>query len=49
MSGEEKNADETLLKKILNYDENAQNYFQLASKVNKKNQNQKLKKVLQRG
>ena len=36
-----------LLKKILNYKKNAQIYFQLASKVDKKIQNQRLKKVLE--
>ena len=48
---EKKNADETLkiLEKILNYNKNIQKIFQSASNVNKKNQNQKLKKVLQRG
>ena len=49
-----KNADETLeiIKKILDYNKNAPKYFQLASKVDKKkkkNQNQRLKKVLQKG
>ena len=48
---EKKNADETLkiLEKILNYNKNIQKFFQSASNVDKKNQNQKLKKVLQRG
>ena len=48
---EMKNADETLkiLEKILNYNKNIQKIFQSASNVDKKNQNQKLKKVLQRG
>ena len=48
---EKKNTDETLkiLEKILNYNKNIQKIFQSASNVNKKNQNQKLKKVLQRG
>ena len=56
-----KNADETLeiVRKILDYNKIAQNLFQRASKVDerksklkfdkKKNQNQRLKKVLQRG
>ena len=45
-----KNANETLeiIKKVLDYNKNAPKYFQLASKVDKKNQNQMLKKVLQR-
>ena len=48
---EKKNADETLkiLEKILNYNKNIQKIFQSASNIDKKNQNQKLKKVLQRG
>ena len=48
---EKKNTDETLkiLEKILNYNKNIQKIFQSASNVDKKNQNQKLKKVLQRG
>ena len=48
---EKKNDDETLkiLEKILNYNKNIQKIFQSASNVDKKNQNQKLKKVLQRG
>ena len=45
-----KNANETLeiIKKVLDYNKNAPKYFQLPSKVDKKNQNQMLKKVLQR-
>ena len=45
-----KNADETLevIKIILNYNNDAQNLFYRASKFDKKNQNQRLKKVLQR-
>ena len=45
---EEKNADETLeiINKILGYNKNNQNFFHCASKVDKKNQNQRLKKVL---
>ena len=45
-----KNANETLeiIKKVLDYNKNAPKYFQLASNVDKKNQNQMLKKVLQR-
>ena len=41
-----KNADETLkiIEKILDYNKNAPKYFQLASKVGKKNQNQRLNK-----
>ena len=38
-----------LLKKILDYNKDAQNFFHRASKVDKKNQNQKLMKVLPRG
>ena len=46
-----KNADETLeiIKKILDLNKDAQNLFHCPSKVDKKNQNQRLKKVLQRG
>ena len=46
---EKKIADETLniIKKILDNNEDVQKKFQLASKVDKKNQNQRLKKVLQ--
>ena len=46
-----KYADETLeiIEKILDYSKNAQNIFQLGSKVEKKNQNRRLKKVLQKG
>ena len=51
MSKEEKkykNADETLniIKKILDYNKDVQKKFQLTTKVHKKNQNQRLKKVL---
>ena len=48
---EKKNAHETLkiLEKVLNYNKNIQKFFQSASNADKKNQNQKLKKVLQRG
>ena len=44
---EEKNADETLeiINKILGYNKNNRNFFHCASKVDKKNQNQRLKKV----
>ena len=47
----DKNADETLeiIEKTLDYNKDAQNYFHRTSKVDKKNQNQGLKKVLQRG
>ena len=53
MSDEEKiynNAYETLeiIDKIIDYSNNVQNIFHCASKVDKKNQNQRLKKVLQR-
>ena len=52
MSDEEKicnNANETeIIDKIIDYSNNAQNIFHCASKVDKKNQNQRLKKVLQR-
>ena len=43
-----KNADETLniIKKILDYNKDVQKKFQLTTKVHKKNQNQRLKKVL---
>ena len=46
-----KNADETLeiIKKILDLNKDAQKFFHCPSKVDKKNQNQRLKKVLQRG
>ena len=48
-----KNADDTLtiIKKILDYNKNDQKMFQkmLHQKLVKKNQNQRLKKVLQRG
>ena len=45
-----KNANETLeiINKIIDYNNNAQIFFHHASKVYKKNQNQRLKKVLQR-
>ena len=45
-----KSVDETLeiIKKILDYNKDAQKNFKLASKVDKRNQNQRLKKVLQR-
>ena len=49
MSGEEKNADETLLKKFLIIIKMLKIIFSLHQKLIKKNQNQKLKKVLQRG
>ena len=44
-----KNADETLeiIKKVLDYNKNAQKIFQLASKVDK--EKSELKKALQRG
>ena len=44
-----KNANETLeiVNKIIDYNNNAQTFFHRASKVDKKNQNQRLKKVLQ--
>ena len=52
MNDKEKNinANETLeiINKIIDYNNNAQNIFHCASKVDKKNQNQSLKKVLQR-
>ena len=43
-----KNAKETLeiINKIIDSNNNAQNFFHRASKVNKKIQNQRLKKVL---
>ena len=46
----DKNAYETLeiIKKILDYNKEAQKIFYCATKVDKKNQNQRLKKVLQR-
>ena len=46
----DKNAYETLeiIKKILDYNKEAQKFFYCATKVDKKNQNQRLKKVLQR-
>ena len=48
-----KNADDTLtiIKKIFDYNKNDQKMFQkmLHQKLVKKNQNQRLKKVLQRG
>ena len=45
-----KNANEALeiINKIIDYNNNAQIFFHHASKVYKKNQNQRLKKVLQR-
>ena len=50
---EEKNSNETLeINKILGYNKNAKKFFHCASKVDKKkkkNQNQRLKKVLQKG
>ena len=48
---QKKNADETLevIKKIPDCNKNAQKKFQLASKVDKKNQNRRLEKVLQTG
>ena len=47
----DKNADEILeiIEKTLDYNKDAQNYFHRTGKVDKKNQNQGLKKVLQRG
>ena len=46
---EEKDVDETLeiINKIIDYNNNAQIVFYRTSKVEKKNQNQRLKKVLQ--
>ena len=46
-----KKADETLeiIKKILDYNKNAQKNFSLHQKLIKENQNQNLKKALQRG
>ena len=46
----DKNAYETLeiIKKILDYNKEAQKIFYCATKVDKKNQNQRLRKVLQR-
>ena len=46
----DKIVDETLeiIKKVIDYNKDAQNLFHCASKVDKKNQNQRLKKVLQR-
>ena len=46
----DKNVDETLeiIKKILDYNKEALKIFYRASKVDKKNQNQRLKRVLQR-
>ena len=46
---EEKDVDETLeiINKIIGYNNNAQIVFHRTSKVEKKNQNQRLKKVLQ--
>ena len=54
MSGKEKkdkNADEILeiIKKIIDYNTDAQNFFIIHQKLIKENQNQRLKKVLQRG
>ena len=49
---EKKNVKETLeiIKEIINHNKEAQHFFHYASKVDKKkNQNQSLKKVLQRG
>ena len=45
-----KNAKETLgiINKVIDYNKDAQNFFYRASKVDKKNQNQRLEKVLQR-
>ena len=44
---EEKYMDETLeiINKIFNYNKDAQNFFHRASKIDKKNQNLRLKKV----
>ena len=44
------NANETLkiFNEIINYNNNAQRFFHYASKVDKKNQNQRFKEVLQR-
>ena len=46
-----KNAKETLeiINKVIDYNKDAQNFFHRASNVDKKNQNQRLKKVLQKG
>ena len=54
MSGKEKkykNADETseIINKTIDYNNDAQNCFHHASKIDKKNQNQRLKKILQIG
>ena len=50
MNDKEKNinANETLeiINKIIDYNNNAQNIFHCASKVDKKNQNQRLKKSI---
>ena len=47
---EKKNAEETLkiIEEILDYNENAQKNFRLHQKLIKENQNQNLKKVLQK-
>ena len=47
----DKNADETLeiINKILDYNKEAQNFFIVQQKLIKENQNQRLKKLLQRG
>ena len=54
MNGKEKkykNAKKTLeiINKIIDYNKDVYIFFHRASKVNKKNQNQRLKKVLQKG
>ena len=48
---EKKNVDETLkiMEKILDYNKNAQIFFIVHQKLIKESQNQRLKKVLQRG
>ena len=45
-----KNAKETLeiVNKVIDYNKDAQKIFHRASRVDKKNQNQRLKKILQR-
>ena len=47
----DKNADETLkiIKKILDYNREPQKFFIMHQKLIKENQNQRLKKVLQKG
>ena len=50
-TAKKKNADETLeiIKKILDYHKNAQKFFSMHQDLIKENQNQSLKKALQRG